>query len=114
MGLNQGAVEKFALRAAEVGAQLWPAIVEIAGAQYPATVPEPRLTEVLADGGGELVGELVARVAVAAMPNGAAVQQGLKWKRPGETEWRADRWWIVEVRRGPLETEWRVGCEGRN
>ena len=104
----------FSARSATLGAELWPAIVLIAGVEYAATVPAPRILQTLVAGGQIIEGALSARISQELLATAPAENQPLSWKRPGETSYRADLWWVDEVRSGPLDTEWHLLCSPKN
>jgi len=112
--MNSAQLQTFSARAAAVGAALWPAVVLIDGVEYPATLPEPRASAGLITGGEEIEGSLAARVLLTDLPAKPALQQALRWKRPGDAAWNATVWWIDDVDRSPIDAEWRISCVPKN
>lgn len=112
--MNITQLAAFSTRAAATGAALWPAIVLIAGVQYPATVTEPKLAHGLITGGEQIEGILTARILLTDLPAAPALQQALQWKRPTATTWHPVTWWIEECKKSPLDVEWQVTCAVKN
>lgn len=111
--MNLAAIQAFSARAAAVS--LAPAIVLIAGTEYPATVPEPRVLGNLIDGGEEIAAAtLSARILLTDLATAPAVNQPLQWKRPAEATWRTTTWLIDEIRRSPIDAEWLITCSPKN
>lgn len=112
--VNLASVQAFSTRAAAVGRALCPARILLSGVEYDAAIPEPR-READLDPGGEIeTGELICRLALAAHPATPAEHIPLRWKRPGETDWRPTIWVIRDVRRHPIDVEWVLTCTPRN
>jgi hypothetical protein len=112
--MDAASVVEFSSRASKVGAALWPAKVLIAGVEYPATIPEPRVAMGLITGGETAEGALTVRVDVAAMPVAPSLDQAIRWKRPTESAWNSIVWWITECRRSPIDNEWKILCIVKN
>jgi hypothetical protein len=112
--MDAASVVEFSSRASKVGAALWPAKVLIAGVEYHATVPEPRVAMGLITGGETAEGVLTVRVDVVAMPVAPSLEQAIRWKRPTESAWNSIVWWITECRRSPIDNEWKISCIVKN
>lgn len=114
--MNAASIAAFASQSAAAGAALWPAVIVLGNAteEVPACVPEPRFEAILISGVEEISGALVARVKLTDLPDKPATQQALRWKRPGETGYRAQVWWIDQVKRSPLDSEWHIVCVPKN
>lgn len=104
----------FATSAAAAGQALSPAVVQIAGVSYPATVPTPRRTTELIAGTELADGSLIARILLTDLPVPPAEHQRLDWKRPSESAWNATAWFIQTVTRAPLDVEWHLTCTPLN
>ena len=100
----------FAARSAAAGQILAPAIVLIAGVQYPAVVPTPRLDNSLLAGGEVATGQLIARILLSDCPTAPAENQRLDWKRPSDPGWHPVPWFINTVSKSPLDVEWHLAC----
>ena len=114
MSMDANDLFAFSSRAAAVGGALWPGIVLIDGEEYAATVPEPRMLTGLISGGETGEGSLVARVSLDILPIAPDANQELRWKRPGESSYRPRAWWIEDVRKSPIDTEWVITCVVKN
>lgn len=114
--MNAAAVSAFSAQAAAAGAALWPAVIVLGdgSTEIPACVPEPRFTADISMGVEETIGSLAARVKLSDLPARPAANQQLRWKRPEETEYRPQVWWIDAVKASPLDVEWHLQCSPRN
>ena len=112
--MNSTALLAFTARTAAAGAALWPAVVRIAGVEYVATVPEPRILTGLISGTETGEGTLVARIAVAILADKPALNQELLWKRPADATWDTRAWWIDSAQRSPIDSEWVITCSLKN
>jgi hypothetical protein len=104
----------FSSRTADVNASMFAAIIRISGVEYPAAVPEPRVIPSLITGGEIMEGSLVARVKINDMATAPAENIGLLWKRPTDTTWKPETWWIQDVSRSPIDSEWVIRCGPKN
>jgi hypothetical protein len=104
----------FSSRTADVNASMFAAIIRISGLDYPAAVPEPRVIPSLITGGEIMEGSLVARVKITDMATAPAENIGLLWKRPTDTTWKPETWWIQDVSRSPIDSEWVIRCGPKN
>lgn len=103
----------FATMAAAAGRAMGPAIVELAGVEYPATVPAPRRAAELIPGGTLDKGELKVRILEADLATRPAENSYLKWKRLAGDAWSAE-WIVTEVSDSPIDTEWHLSCVPAN
>ena len=104
----------FSTSAAAAGQAMAGAVVRIAGTDYPATVPTPRLTNAQGVGGEVRDGALIARILIEDLPVPPAENQALQWKRPAAASWEPVTWFIRSVTRSPLDVEWHLQCEPMN
>jgi hypothetical protein len=105
--------QAFATLGAAAGRAMGPAIVELAGVEYPATVPAPRRGADLIAGGTLDKGELKARILASDLATRPAENTLLRWKRLAGDAWSAD-WIVTEVSDSPIDTEWHLSCVPAN
>ena len=112
--MDIASLRAFTATAAAAGQSISPATVLLAGVEYSATVPTPRVTGVLGKGLTIDDGELVCRILLIDLPARPLENQPLKWKRPDETEWNAIPWWVETVSRAEMDVEWKLVCRPKN
>ncbi len=106
-------IQAFSKRGAELGSTLWAATVLLAGEEYAATVPDPRVSADL-EVGQTFAGLLVVRISTTLIEEKPAADQALQWKRPTEADWRSPKWWVDTVTKSPLDSEWVLSCSPKN
>lgn len=97
----------FAELAAAAGRAMAPAVVEMDGTEYAATVPAPRRNSDLIDGGTLDKSELRVRILTADHPERPADNVRLRWKRAAGDAWSA--WFIADdISDSPIDAEWHI------
>jgi hypothetical protein len=100
--------QAFGQMAAAAGRAMCPAVVEIGGEEYAATVPAPRRGSALLGAGTADQGEVVVRISKEDLATAPDEHTTLRWKRAGGA-WSA-YYRIDEVAQSPLDTEWNLTC----
>ena len=104
--MNAAQLLAFDKRAAAVGEALWPCTVTLAGTDYPAHAPAPRVTRLEDQGGVEIVADLHVRIRKAVLETAPAIEQ--------ELTAHERTWWVREVRANDADACWVIRCEAKN
>jgi hypothetical protein len=104
--MNARQLLAFDQRSARVGEALWPCTITLAGEEYPANAPPPRVLGTEGQGGVDFAADLMIRLRKEVLPDPPAIEQEVR---------AHDRvWFIRDVRSAETDAVWVLRCELKN